>query len=207
MTLLEKLQELLNNQASAEDIQSALGEYMIPKGTFNKVNEENKQLKTQISTLELEKSDLNEQLEELKTANMNEQELLQHRLEKAEAQIKQHAVEKNRLAAENKFVGAGFEKEEYLPLLEQLVSEDTEKTLNLVDGFLQLANKKAEETKKAFKDELLEGNSDLPKGDADNGSNEIDLNTFKNMGVKERTQLFNENKELYETLSKQEKGF
>lgn len=206
MTLLEKLNELLSQEASAEDIQSALGEFMIPKGTFNKVNEENKTLKTTIEDLKGNITSLNGELETLKTANMNEQELLQHRLEQAEQQIKNHAIEKNRLSAENKFVSAGFEKEQYLPLLQQLVSEDSEKTLSLVDGFLALTNAKVEASKKQQLDELLDKNADLPKGDSNNGEGEITLEQFKNFTALERTELYQNNNDLYQELSNAEKN-
>ena len=206
MTLLEKLNELLSNQASAEDIQSALGEYMIPKGTFNKVNEENKTLKLKIEELNGNVSTLSGELETLKTANMNEQELLQHKLEQYENQIREHAIEKNRLSAENKFVSAGFEKEQYLPLLQQLVSEDAEKTLSLVDGFLALTNAKVEESKKAQLDDLLDKGTELPKGDSNNGEGEITLEQFRNFTASERTALYNDNNELYQELSNAEKN-
>lgn len=206
MTLLEKLNELLSQEASAEDIQSALGEFMIPKGTFNKVNEENKTLKTTIEDLKGNITSLNGELETLKTANMNEQELLQHKLEQAEQQIKNHAIEKNRLSAENKFVSAGFEKEQYLPLLQQLVSEDSEKTLSLVDGFLALTNAKVEASKKQQLDELLDKNADLPKGDSNNGEGEITLEQFKNFTALERTELYQNNNDLYQELSNAEKN-
>ena len=206
MTLLEKLNELLSQEASAEDIQSALGEFMIPKGTFNKVNEENKTLKTTIEDLKGNVTSLNGELETLKTANMNEQELLQHRLEQAEQQIKNHAIEKNRLSAENKFVSAGFEKEQYLPLLQQLVSEDSEKTLSLVDGFLALTNAKVEASKKQQLDELLDKNTDLPKGDSNNGEGEITLEQFKGFTALERTELYQNNNDLYQELSNAEKN-
>ena len=206
MTLLEKLNELLSQEASAEDIQSALGEFMIPKGTFNKVNEENKTLKTTIEDLKGNVTSLNGELETLKTANMNEQELLQHRLEQAEQQIKNHAIEKNRLSAENKFVSAGFEKEQYLPLLQQLVSEDSEKTLSLVDGFLALTNAKVEASKKQQLDELLDKSTDLPKGDSNNGEGEITLEQFKGFTALERTELYQNNNDLYQELSNAEKN-
>lgn len=206
MTLLEKLNELLSKQATAEDIQSALGEFMIPKGTFNKVNDENKSLQAKIEELNGTVGTLNGELETLKTANMNEQELLQHKLTQYENQIKEHAIEKNRLSAENKFVSAGFEKEQYLPLLQQLVSEDADKTLNLVDGFLALTNAKVEQSKKAQLDELLDEGKQLPTGDSDNGNGEITLEQFKGFSATERTDLYNNNNELYQELSNAEKN-
>lgn len=164
MTLLEKLNELIEKGATAEEIQSSLGEFMIPKGTFNKVNDENKSLKSQVDTLNSNIDGLNNQIEEVKTSNMDEQELIKHQLEKAQGQITQHALEKNRLSAENKFVSAGFAQEEYASLLDQIVSEDSEQTLGLVDSFLNLTNNKIEGAKKQQVDKMLKDNLTPPKG-------------------------------------------
>lgn len=165
MTLLERLNELLEENATAEDIQSSLGEFMIPKGEFNKVNEANKTLKSNVESLESNISELNGQLEEVKTANMDEQELLQHELEKAQGKITEHAIEKNRLTAENKFVSAGFGKDEYGELLDQIVSEDGEQTVKLVDSFLNLTNNKTKKAKEDTVNDLLDENLKPPKGD------------------------------------------
>lgn len=205
MNLLETLQDLLEKGATAEEIQSSLGKFMIPKGQFNKVNEENTELKQRIANFDLEKIKLEEKIDELKTANMSEQELLKHELEKAQKLIANNAIEKNRLTAENKFVSAGFEKEQYEPLLEQIVSEDVEKTNALVDGFITLADNKAKESVDNKVNELLEKNSILPNGDK-GGDGEITVEQFKSYTVGERTKLFNENRDLYNKLQNELNG-
>ena len=172
MTLLEKLNELLLKGSSAEDIQSALGQFMIPKGEFNKVNDENKTLKSKVANLETNVGDLNSEIETARTANMDEQELMKHQLEQAQGKIKSHAIEKNRLTAENKFVGAGFQKEEYEALLEKIVSDDDAHTMGLVDSFLSLTKSKVDGAKTGVVDDLLKNNLTPPKGDALN--NEVD---------------------------------
>lgn len=164
MTLLEELNQAIEENKTAEDIQSLLGKHMIPKSEFNKVNETNKELKSQLGGYEGQVNELTEQLETVKTSNMDEQELIRHQLEKAQGQIKGHAIEKNRMTAENKFVGAGFKEDEYKGLLEQIVSEDSEKTTNLVDSFLNLTSSKVKGAKEDQVDEFL-GNNTPPKGD------------------------------------------
>lgn len=206
MTLLEKLNELITNEATAEDIQSSLGEFMIPKGTFNKINDENKALKTKVMGLETEVTGLNEQVETVKTANMDEQELLLHKLEQAELSIKNNAMEKNKLSAENDFITAGFSKEEYQGLLEQVVSDDSEKTQSLVQSFLTLASSNAKKATDNEVDRLLDQNNKLPKGDKLPEGTDVSVDQFKNFTVTERTELFNENQELYNTLNTEAKA-
>ena len=201
MTLLEKLNELVANGATAEDIQSSLGQFMIPKGEFNKVNDENKTLKTQVSVLEGNVSELNTQMEVAKTSTMNEQELLLHKLQQAEGLIKSHTTQTNRVKAENSFITAGFSEEEYKDLLEQVVSDDSSKTQSLVDGFIKLSGNRAKQATDDKVNSLLAKNNELPKGDKLNPSTDISLDAFKAMTLTERSQMLNDNPDAYNTLN------
>lgn len=167
MTLLEKIQSLLDSGASAEDIQGSLGEYMVPKETFNKVNNENKELKeykTKYSESKEKVTTLSSELETLKTSSMNETELMKHELEKAQGIIKDNNIKSNRLEAMNEFIKNGYKEEEFTPLLDKFVSEDAEKTKDLVASVISLTGSKVKKAKEDTVDDLLDNNK-LPEGD------------------------------------------
>ena len=173
MTLLEKLQQLLSENASAEQIQSSLGEFMIPKGTFNEVNNKAKAYELENAQLKSTLQGKDQELESIKTANMTEQELLQHKLARYETQIKDHTLKTNRVNAGAKFAEAGFTKEEYEKLLDKIVNEDEARTMELVDSFIGLTASRVDVAKQATKNELLDGAVEVPNGETTN-SEELD---------------------------------
>lgn len=197
MTLIEMLTKALGgDEELAIEIQSKLGEFMIPKNKFNEVNEENKTLKADANKHELKVTELNDRIEELETSNLSEQELIQHQLDKAHEQIKNNKIEKNTLMAENKFVTAGFSKEEYQSLLATVVTEDEQATMEVVDGFITLAGAKSKEAEKKLKESLL-GNQDLPDGDKPKIVTKEEFDTWS---YPQRFELSQSNPELYKQL-------
>lgn len=168
MTLLEKLEQLLSENATAEQIQSSLGEFMIPKGTFNEVNNKAKAYELEVAQLKATLQGKDQELETIKTANMTEQELLQHKLAQYETQIKEHTLKTNRVNAGAKFAEAGFTKDEYEKLLDKIVSEDEARTNELVESFISLTASRVDVAKQATKNELLDKAIELPKGDTTN---------------------------------------
>lgn len=165
MSLLEKLQQLLDSNATAEEIQSSLAEYMVPKNVFNDTNNKKKELELKTLQLEADMKVKDTELETIKTANMTELELLNHKLAKHEETIKANSIEKNRLREGAKFAEAGYTKEEYEPLLQSIVTDDEAHSAKVVDSFLGLAKTKIEGAKQEQMNSLLDNGTKLPNGD------------------------------------------
>lgn len=149
--LLDKIKELVGDEALASKIQSSLGEFMIPKTEYAKVRDKAKDLETL--------------LEQNKISSMSEQEKLQHELEKTQALQKDYASKLNRVEAESLFVKAGLSVEDYGGLLDQTVSENKEKTLSVVSGFVDLLTKQKEAVASKTKADLMGSLPTPPNGE------------------------------------------
>lgn len=141
MDLLEKLKEIIGDDDKASLVQSALGEFMIPKSEYAKLRDKNKDLETQF--------------EQTKLSAMTEQEKFQHELEKTKALQRDLNIKLNRAEAESVFIASGLTKEEYGELLEKSVSEDKEATLALVSGFANVLTKTKETVANKTKEDLM----------------------------------------------------
>ena len=139
--LFETLKEIIGDEEKAKKAQSALGEFMLPRAEYNKVAEK---LKAK-----------DEELEKIKLASMDQSQLLEHELNKAKALQSEYGVKTNRLEAEKLFVGAGLTSEQYSKLLDTSVSEDREKTLSLVNGFIEILGKEKENVANKTKESLI----------------------------------------------------
>ena len=139
--LLNKLVEVVGDEEVAKKVQSALGEFMIPKTEYSKLNEKLKAKDTE--------------LEATKLSKMDSEQLLQHELAKAQALQKEYGIKTNRLEAEQIFVQAGLKKEVYENLLEKTVSEDKERTISLVNDFVGILSKEKESIINKTKEDLI----------------------------------------------------
>lgn len=155
--LLETLVEIVGDEGKAKEVQSKLGEFMLPKTEYAKVRD-------QLKEKELE-------LENIKVANMNEKQKIEHELAKAQAIQKEYSIKTNRLEAEKLFVGAGVAKEDYENLLVDLISEDGEKSLKLVNNFISVLGKEKQTVADKTKQEIIDKTKTPQAGDDVNPSN------------------------------------
>jgi chaperonin cofactor prefoldin len=139
--LYEKLKELVGDEEVAKKVQSAIGEFMLPKSEYAKVKDN---LKAK-----------DEELEKIRLSNMDNEQRLQHELSKAQALQSEYSVKTNRLEAEKLFLGAGLSQELYGELLDKTVTDDREKTLSLVNGFVGILSKEKEFVVNKTKEELI----------------------------------------------------
>jgi hypothetical protein len=154
--LLNKLTELVGDEEKAKLVQSALGEFMIPKTEYAKKNEQLKAKDTE--------------LEQLRVASMSETEKFQHKLNETEALKSEYGKKLNRLDAEQLFVRAGLNKDAYEPLLDKVVSEDKEKTISLVNDFVGILSKERENITNKTKEDLINSTKKPEGGSNPEGS-------------------------------------
>lgn len=139
--LFEKLVELIGDEDKAKQVQSSLGEFMLPKTEYAKVRDALKNKENE--------------LEQIRVANMDSEQKLQHELAKAQALQKDYGIKTNRLEAERIFVEAGLSSDTYSDILEKSVSDDRERTLSLVNGFVGILAKEKENVVNRTKEELV----------------------------------------------------
>lgn len=140
-SLLEKLVEILGDEDKAKQVQSSLGEFMLPKTEYAKVRD----------ALKLKE----EELETLRVANMDKDQKLEHELAKAKALQSDYGIKTNRLEAERLFVEAGLSSDVYGDILDKSVSEDRERTIGLVNGFVSILSKEKETVASKVKEQLI----------------------------------------------------
>ena len=149
--LLNKLVELVGDEEKAKAIQSSLGEYMIPKTEYAKLRDANKQ------------KDI--ELEQLKLSSMDSSQKLEHELAKAQAIQKEFGTKTSRLEAEKLFVEAGIASDLYNDILDKSVSEDKEKTMSLVNGFINIISKEKENAINKTKEQIVNSTPKPVTGD------------------------------------------
>jgi len=143
---------------------------------------------------------LKKELKEIQEANMTAEEKVKAELEKAQALQATYAKELSKLRAKEIFVSAGLTENDYASILDVVVSEDEEVTKTRAKSMVDLISAQKAAVEKAVKAELLKGTPKPPTGD---GGSTITKESFQKMGWKERTELKQQNPELYKQLLEQ----
>ena len=141
MGLKEDLLGIIGDEAKVDELLKVVGGVMIPK-------DEHKKAKDQLKSLQ-------EQIEQDKVKSMNNEELLAHKIQEAELVKREFGIKTNKLEAEKAFVGAGLKREVYADLLEEIVSEDAEKTIKRVNTIINVLGKEKETVVNQTKESLL----------------------------------------------------
>lgn len=210
MTLLEKLTEITGSTDIAEKVNSSLGEFMIPKGKFNEVNEKLKTLETEtnLETKELRKqlAERDNELENIRTANMTEVEKIQHQLKQATENLAKRDLENNRLEAVNTLAKAGLTDEEIEKIVNVHVSEDAERTREAIGLFVDVLTTKTGAAEQKAKEEIYKKDTDFDDGgDTPRVDTELTLEKFRGMNLQQRTEIYTNQPEVYQEFVKQEK--
>ena len=83
--------------------------------------------------------------------------------------------------AENTFAKAGFKEDDYKEILDNIVSEDTDKTKGLAETICATMLKQKADIEKAVKDKIIKGQTPPPAGnDNDKGSGD-EIENYKKL--------------------------
>ena len=82
------------------------------------------------------------ELQELKTSQLTDEEMLKQKLEEAEKAKQELAIERNRMKAQEVFLKAGLDSEETEKLLAMAVSIDAEDTLTKAQNLVEVISAK-----------------------------------------------------------------
>lgn len=127
------------------------GEIQIPKYRFDEVNERMKAAE--------------KELQKIKNEKMTDEEKFEEVVKEANEMKNKYAREMAKLKASEIFVKAGLSEDEYSDLVENLASEDEEKTISMAEMMVKVLNAKKESTEKQVKEELLKNTPKPPKGE------------------------------------------
>lgn len=139
------------------------------------------------------------ELKELKDSNLSDDEKLQKQLEAATQREKEASIKMNRLDVEKLFVAEGLTEADYAEILDDIVSEDAEKTVATAKRMLAVIKSQKVAAEKATREKLLKETPKPPAGSGPDGK--ITLTDFRKMSPKERYDFSvnhpDEYKELY----------
>lgn len=145
-----------------------------------------------------ELSKVKKELAELKATTMSDDEKVNAAIAKAESKEKEFTAKLNRLDVERLFVAEGLTEADYTELIDDIVSEDAEKTMKLANNVLSMVKSQKSAAEKALKAELLKKTPKPPAGDGDDKG--ITLADFRKMSPQERYQFSVNNPEEYKKL-------
>ena len=138
------------------------------------------------------------ELGELKNNNLTGEEKVNAAIAAADARANEYSVKLNRLEVEKLFIADGLTEAEYADLIEDIVSEDAEKTMKLAKSLLTVVKGQKSAAEKAVRAELLKKTPKPPAGDPGNES--MTMEKFRKLSPKERLDFSVSNPEEYKKL-------
>lgn len=160
---------LTTNEERVDAIAKSLATLMIPKDKYNDLNAKYKTVESNYTTLSTEYDDF-------KKSKMTDDEKREAELKQLEVDKKANALKTSELAVKGLFLDNGIkitdEDTELKETLQNIISEDCDKSVKLANNFITLLNKTKAQTKNETTTELLNG-APKPVGGT-KGANPVD---------------------------------
>lgn len=138
------------------------------------------------------------ELGELKNSNLTGEEKVNAAIAAAQARENEFAVKLNRLEVEKLFMADGLAEADYADLIDDIVSEDADKTMKLAKSLLAVVKSQKSAAEKAIRAELLKKTPKPPAGDP--GNEVMTKEKFRKLSPKERYDFSVNNPEEYQKL-------
>lgn len=145
-----------------------------------------------------ELSKVKKELNELKNNSLTDEEKVNAAIAAADARANEYSAKLNRLDVEKLFMADGLTENDYADLIEDIVSEDSEKTMKLAKSLLTVVKNQKSAAEKALRAELLKKTPKPPAGEP--GGEEMTLDKFRKLSPKERYDFSVSNPEEYKKL-------
>lgn len=139
------------------------------------------------------------ELTELKNNNLSGEDKVNAAVAAAEAKEKEFTARLNRLEVEKLFTAAGLVEADYADLIEDIVSEDADKTKKLATNLLSVIQNQKTAAEKALKAELLKKTPKPPAGN-DGDPEGMTREKFRKLSPTERYNYSVDHPEEYKTL-------
>ena len=165
----------VTNEEKVEAIKKGLATLVIPKDKYNDLSSRLKTSESNYSTLQTEFNDY-------KKSKMTEEELNQAKETELAEKVKQNNIKASELAVKSLLLDNGIkvtdEDTELKETLQNIISEDMDKSIKLTNSFISLLNKTKTNTEKETTTKLLK---DTPKpiGGVDSSSNVSKLESLQ----------------------------
>jgi hypothetical protein len=165
----------VTNEEKVEAIKKGLATLVIPKDKYN-------DLSTRLKTSESNYSTLQNEFNDYKKSKMTEDELNQAKENELAEKVKQNNIKASELAVKSLLLDNGIkvtdEDTELKETLQNIISEDMDKSIKLTNSFISLLNKTKTNTEKETTTKLLK---DTPKpiGGVDSSSNVTKLESLQ----------------------------
>lgn len=177
----EEIERVLNDETltTTEErvsaITKSLATLVIPKDKYNDLNSKLKLSESNYSNLETE-------FNEYKQSKMTDDEKRESEYKKIDELKKANAIEKSKLAVKNLLFDNGIQIDkddtDLNETLQNIISEDYDKTIKLANNFIALLNKTKEVTKKETVTDLL---NDTPKPVVNTQNSSVsNIDSYKN---------------------------
>lgn len=145
---------LTTNEEKVDAIAKGLATLMIPKDKYNDLNTKYKTIESNYTTLSTEYDDF-------KKSKMTDDEKREAELKQLEVDKKANALKTSELAVKSLFLDNGIkitdEDTELKETLQNIISEDCEKSVKLANNFITLLNKTKVQTENETTTKLLNG--------------------------------------------------
>ena len=138
------------------------------------------------------------ELGELKNDNLTGEEKVNAAIAAADARANEYSMKLNRLEVEKLFMADGLTEADYADLIEDIVSEDADKTLKLAKSLLAVVKSQKSAAEKSIRAELLKKTPKPPAGEP--GNDGMTMDKFRKLSPKERYDFSVSNPEEYQKL-------
>lgn len=138
------------------------------------------------------------ELGELKNDNLTGEEKVNAAIAAADARANEYSMKLNRLEVEKLFMADGLTEADYADLIEDIVSEDADKTLKLAKSLLAVVKSQKSAAEKSIRAELLKKTPKPPAGEP--GNDGMTMDKFRKLSPKERYDFSVSNPDEYQKL-------
>ncbi len=186
-----QVKEILGENATEDIVDRLLGLHTNDIGSFkSKISELNAQLEVF--------AEQESELQALKNEKMSDQERLDATIREAEAAKRDYLSKMARVEAREIFVSAGLSEDEYTPLLDSVVTEDSELTKAKSQAIVDVMSSRLAATEKSLREQLLKNTPAPPDGEQ--GSEVRTITDFLNLPYEQQLEMKEKNPEILDTL-------
>lgn len=139
------------------------------------------------------------ELGELKNNNLSGEEKVNAAIAAADARANEYSVKLNRLEVEKLFMADGLAEADYADVIDDIVSEDADKTMKLAKNLLAVVKSQKSAAEKAIRAELLKKTPKPPAGN-DGKPEDMTLAEFRKLSPTERHEWSVDHPEEYKNL-------
>lgn len=175
----EELNQILTNNelddvGKADAIKTLVGKSFVPT---SKYNTEKQNTKAQIDAY----NTLKNEYEAFKQSKMTDEEKQAEKAKLMQEQYQKANLTISKMYAENTFAKAGFQEDDYKGILDNIVTEDPDKTKGLAEIICNTMLKQKKDIEKAITDKIVKNNPKPPAGNDDGSGNETDIEKYQKL--------------------------